>query len=162
MFVTFLHDPMHYTQGYDNVTHLGSIRCFVDSGNWSPFGISLYVNTDAAINPLPGGGFYPAAWYDVASFVISFAWRSRCSFGECDKLHFCWATLPGWHVCVYACCVSGSSRNTPLGCSLRARYCSVSLVNPCVGAFVSQHCGVLLVAACFCGVRGFVKSGSAG
>lgn len=71
MFVTFLQDPTHYTQGYDNVTHLGSIRCLVDSGNWSPFSISLYVNADAAINPLPGGGFYPAAWYNVASFVIS-------------------------------------------------------------------------------------------
>lgn len=71
MFVTFLQDPTHYSQGYDNVTHLGSIRSYVDSGNWSPFGISLYVGADGAIAPLSGSGFYPSVWYDVAAFMVS-------------------------------------------------------------------------------------------
>lgn len=71
MFVTFLQDPMHYVQEYDNVAHMGSIRSFVDSGNWSPFATSLYVGIDEGINPLYDSGFYPSAWYDIAAFVVS-------------------------------------------------------------------------------------------
>ncbi|WP_417303603.1 DUF6541 family protein, partial [Ellagibacter isourolithinifaciens] len=72
MFTSFLGDPSNYMQEYDNVSHLGSIRCFVEAGNWSPFSTSLYAGAaDAAINPLPGGGFYPTAWYNVAAFMVS-------------------------------------------------------------------------------------------
>ena len=72
MFVTFLQDPTHYMQEYDNVSHLGSIRGFIESGDWSPFDTTLYSTAaDAAINPLPGGGFYPTAWYNVATFMVS-------------------------------------------------------------------------------------------
>ena len=72
MFTTFLGDPSNYMQEYDNVSHLGSIRCFVETGNWSPFSTSLYAGAaDAAINPLPGGGFYPTACYNVAAFMVS-------------------------------------------------------------------------------------------
>lgn len=72
MFTSFLGDPSNYMQEYDNVSHLGSIRCFVETGNWSPFSTSLYAGAaDAAINPLPGGGFYPTAWYNVAAFMVS-------------------------------------------------------------------------------------------
>ena len=72
MFVSFLQEPISFAQEYDNVVHLGSIRSFVESGNWSPFGTSLYVgDIDSGLNPLPGTGFYPPAWYDVAAFMVS-------------------------------------------------------------------------------------------
>ncbi len=72
MFVAFLQDPTHYMQEYDNVSHLGSIRGFIESGDWSPFDTTLYSTAaDAAINPLPGGGFYPTAWYNVATVMVS-------------------------------------------------------------------------------------------
>ena len=72
MFVSFLQEPISFAQEYDNVVHLGSIRSFVESGNWSPFGTSLYVgDIDSGLNPLPGTGFYPPVWYDVAAFMVS-------------------------------------------------------------------------------------------
>ncbi len=61
-----------FVQEYDNVHHLGATYGFVLSGDWSPFSTSLYATEEAArINPLPGGGFYPAAWNCVCSFVSS-------------------------------------------------------------------------------------------
>ena len=72
MFAGFLQDPSSYMQEYDNISHMGSIRCFVESGNWSPFNTSLYASAaDAAINPLSGSGFYPTAWYNVSAFMVS-------------------------------------------------------------------------------------------
>lgn len=72
VFCWALGSPDHYAQEYDNISHLGSIQSFVESGVWSPFASSLYSTAaDASINPLPGGGFYPTAWYTVAALACS-------------------------------------------------------------------------------------------
>ncbi len=72
VFCWALASPDHYAQEYDNISHLGSIQSFVTSGVWSPFASSLYSTAaDVAINPLPGGGFYPTAWYTVAALACS-------------------------------------------------------------------------------------------
>lgn len=72
LFVWYLGSPDNYAQEFDNISHLGTIQGFVDSGVWSPFSSSLYATAaDAAINPLPGGGFYPTAWYSVAALAVT-------------------------------------------------------------------------------------------
>lgn len=72
LFVWYLGSPDNYAQEFDNISHLGTIRGFVDSGVWSPFSSSLYATAaDAAIDPLPAGGFYPTAWYSVAALAVT-------------------------------------------------------------------------------------------
>lgn len=71
-FVSFLGDPDSFIQAYDNVHHLGSMRGFLESGNWSPFASTSYATAaDAAIDPLPGTGFYPTAWHTLAALLAS-------------------------------------------------------------------------------------------
>lgn len=72
LFVWYLGSPYSYAQQFDNISHLGTIQSFVNSGVWSPSASSLYSSaSDAAINPLPGGGFYPTAWYSVAALAVT-------------------------------------------------------------------------------------------
>ena len=72
LFMWHLGSPDCYVQEYDNISHLGSIRGFIDSGIWSPFSSSLYATSaDANINPLPSSGFYPTAWYSVAALAVT-------------------------------------------------------------------------------------------
>lgn len=72
LFVWYLGSSDAYAQQYDNISHLGTIQSFVNSGIWSPFASSSYSSAaDAAINPLPGGGFYPTAWYSVAAMAVT-------------------------------------------------------------------------------------------
>lgn len=72
LFVWYLGSPYSYAQQFDNISHLGTIQSFVNSGVWSPFASSLYSSaSDAAINPLPGGGFYPTAWYSIAALAVT-------------------------------------------------------------------------------------------
>lgn len=71
LFVWYLGFPDSYAQQYDNISHLGKVRVFVESGVWSSLSTSLYSPADAALNPLSGGGFYPAAWHSVAALAAS-------------------------------------------------------------------------------------------
>ena len=72
LFVWYLGSADSYAQQFDNISHLGTIQSFVNSGIWSPFSSSLYSSAaDAAIDPLPGGGFYPTAWYSVAALAVT-------------------------------------------------------------------------------------------
>ena len=72
LFVWYLESPDSYAQEFDNISHLGTIQSFVNSGAWSPFSSSLYSSAnDTDINPLPGGGFYPTAWYSVAALAVT-------------------------------------------------------------------------------------------
>lgn len=71
-FVGTLQGPDSFVQAYDNIHHLGTTNGFVASGNWSPFSATLYATTsDAAINPLPGSGFYPTVWNCMAALLVS-------------------------------------------------------------------------------------------
>ena len=54
---------------YDNAFHVGIIRTFLDTGDWSPLGASLYAGTDGY--PEEGvGGFYPAAWHIFTTIIV--------------------------------------------------------------------------------------------
>ncbi len=51
------------SQTFDNVFHLNAVRYIVDSGNASSLRVSGFTSSTGM------GGFYPAAWHDVASLT---------------------------------------------------------------------------------------------
>ncbi len=71
LFVLPLDGPASLVQTYDNVHHFGLVRSFVDSGDWSLLHTSLYLDeAGRAVNPLPGAGYYPAAWHVLCAMVV--------------------------------------------------------------------------------------------
>ena len=51
--------------------HLNVIQSFAQSGRFSTVGVNSYLATqDAAINPVPGGGFYPSGWHALCALVL--------------------------------------------------------------------------------------------
>lgn len=74
-------DPAMPTQAWDNVFHLGTVRAFLDSGDWSFMEVAQYKTpSDLAIDPYPDKRFYPAAWHvytallaDVTSAPVTIA-----------------------------------------------------------------------------------------
>jgi len=73
VFVVGLAEPGSYVQSFDNVHHLGSIRAFVESGDWSSLGAVLYLGSDAAYDPFIEGSFYPSGWHAMAAFLVQCA-----------------------------------------------------------------------------------------
>lgn len=72
MFLLPLDGPGSAVQTYDNVHQFGLIRSFVDSGAWCPIHTSLYLDpASSIIDPVPGSGYYPAAFHVLAAFVVS-------------------------------------------------------------------------------------------
>lgn len=72
MFVGTLDTPQSFVQTFDNAFHLNVIRAFDDSGAWSFLHAGKYLTSDdAAISPLGGAGFYPAAWHVVCVLVMN-------------------------------------------------------------------------------------------
>ena len=67
-------DPAMPTQAWDNVFHFGTVRAFLDSGDWSFLNVSQYkAPIDLSADPFPGGGFYPAAWHVTTALVADVA-----------------------------------------------------------------------------------------
>lgn len=70
MFVKQLSSPDAVLIGRDVAHHLGGVRTFAESQDFSSFGMSLYQSAgDQAINPM-GSGFYPSAWYALCALVV--------------------------------------------------------------------------------------------
>lgn len=73
-----LDGPSSFAQDSDNSFHLSLIRSFVESGNWSSLGVSVYSGMgENQIAPF-GGGFYPAVWHALAAFVCGIAGGDPC------------------------------------------------------------------------------------
>lgn len=70
VFCNTLSSPDCYFQGWDNVTHLATIRTFVRSGNYSPLANNFYLVTDVSPE-VTGTGFYPSAWHELAAMLVS-------------------------------------------------------------------------------------------
>ena len=70
LYLAGLDGPGAYIQSFDNVHHLGSIRAFAESGDYSSLGASMYRAEDAMLDPLADGGFYPSAWHALAATVV--------------------------------------------------------------------------------------------
>lgn len=72
VFVRTFDGPGSFVQEYDNVYHLGVIRTFIESGDWSSLNASLYAGgADTGFAPLNTIEFYPSAWHCVASLIVS-------------------------------------------------------------------------------------------
>lgn len=56
-------DIENISQTFDNVFHLNAVRYIVDTGNASSLRVSGFTSSTGI------GGFYPAAWHDVASLT---------------------------------------------------------------------------------------------
>lgn len=72
LFLRNIPSPDAFTTGIDNLTHLGVIQAFMETGNWSFFGISVYGGE--TFTPPSGStahGFYPSAWHVVAAMIAS-------------------------------------------------------------------------------------------
>lgn len=65
IFVRALDGTECFNETYDNLTHLGLIRSFVESGHYSTFAASLYRDLGTV------GSYYPAAWHMIAAMVAS-------------------------------------------------------------------------------------------
>ena len=68
-FLSALEAPDSFLQEYDSVSHLGTIRAFLESGSWSSAGTALYVD-DSFVPPYPTDSFYPSAWHVLVAMVV--------------------------------------------------------------------------------------------
>lgn len=64
VFVRTLHQPDAYTQLYDNAWHLGIVRRFQETGNYSTL-------TSGELVPTLGSHFYPTGWHSVTALVAA-------------------------------------------------------------------------------------------
>lgn len=73
VFVVSLDGPGSFSQAWDNVHHLGSVKAFLDSGVYSSFTTSSYAAVvDAAENPFVNdSAFYPSAWHCLVAMSAS-------------------------------------------------------------------------------------------
>lgn len=72
IFLSQIQSADAFNQSYDNMFHLGVVRGFLDSGNWSSLEASTFMTAeDIAISPLHiTSGFYPSAWHVVCALVV--------------------------------------------------------------------------------------------
>lgn len=72
-FVRNLDSAASFYQAFDNVHHLNSIRAFLDSGNYSSFNSTLYVDAAGSL-PSPflssTTAFYPSAWHALVAMIV--------------------------------------------------------------------------------------------
>lgn len=72
IFVRNLDGADSFAQTIDSAFHYGTVRAFIDSGNWSSLGASPFTGQEAlAPAYLSSTAFYPAAWHDVVALVVS-------------------------------------------------------------------------------------------
>lgn len=72
-FVRNLDTAASFYQAFDNVHHLNSIRSFLDSGNYSSFNSTFYLESVGSLpSPYLGStsSFYPSAWHGLVSMVV--------------------------------------------------------------------------------------------
>lgn len=71
-FVRNLDSPASMLQEIDNIHHLGTVKAFVETRDYSSFGSTLYATSaDKAIAPFTSTlGFYPSLWHCVAAMVV--------------------------------------------------------------------------------------------
>lgn len=82
----------------DNQINLNVVRAFLDSGQWSTLNVSSYLAAPKSAIPLQelvsGGGFYPAAWYDLVALTSLSTASSVTTASNCVGVSFCIVVLP--------------------------------------------------------------------
>lgn len=70
MYLVPMGSPDAFIVEYDHAFHMNVVQAFLDSGSWSVLEVSKYLTPeDMAIEPLPGGGFYPAVWHILCAMT---------------------------------------------------------------------------------------------
>lgn len=67
-FIKNLDGPSSFFQAFDNGSHFGTIRAYLESGNFSPFG-SVYPLASDTSPFLNSGSFYPSAWHAIVALT---------------------------------------------------------------------------------------------
>lgn len=88
-----LDGPESIVQTYDNVFHYNSIESFIESGLWSILNVDAYLG-DQNVDPLPGAGFYPAAWHIISAFTASALGSSAPLSANTTNFVFCSLIFP--------------------------------------------------------------------
>lgn len=71
VFVYNLDGASSFAQTIDSTHHLGEARSFVQSGDWSSFGSSQYLENEA-ISPFElTSSFYPSGWHCLVALIVS-------------------------------------------------------------------------------------------
>lgn len=75
IFVKNLDGPSSFMQEYDNWYHLGAVRSFMETGNYSSLSPSIYADwrVQGLVEPyVTISGFYPSAWHGIVAMTVSF------------------------------------------------------------------------------------------
>lgn len=73
--VRILGSPLAFSQTYDAVFHLNALRWILDTGNASSFSLTRMIYSEARTS------FYPAAWHDLASLILTTVGRDDVRLG---------------------------------------------------------------------------------
>ncbi|MCI8469191.1 MAG: hypothetical protein HFJ75_06855 [Eggerthellaceae bacterium] len=88
-------DPAMPPQAWDNVFHFGTVRAFLDSGDWSFLNVSQYKTmVDLAADPFPGMRFYPAGWHVATALVADLSGVSVVVAANAVNALFAGAVFP--------------------------------------------------------------------
>lgn len=74
VFVKNLDGPSSFLQEYDNWYHLGAVRSFIETGNYSSLSPSIYADwrLRGLVEPyMTTAGFYPSAWHGIVAMTAS-------------------------------------------------------------------------------------------
>ncbi|WP_165251906.1 DUF6541 family protein [Adlercreutzia sp. ZJ304] len=71
IFVSGLSNPDSVLQAFDNVHHLGVVRTFVETGQWSFLHVAAYGGIPEDMQAIQGWNFYPTIWHMVGAILVS-------------------------------------------------------------------------------------------
>jgi len=73
VYLSSIGSPSGFFCRFDNLTHLNLVQSFLDTGNWSSLGASVYQNLPPSSRAVESAGFYPSAWHDIVALACSAA-----------------------------------------------------------------------------------------
>ncbi len=91
-------DPLLLIQGYDTVAHVGFVRDFLNTENYSSLTVSLYsdVYENGANGPFGSNpaGFYPAGWHILVALAIQLTGADIVIAANAVSIVFCGVVFP--------------------------------------------------------------------
>lgn len=93
LYIASLDEAESIVQTYDNVHQYGVLENFIKSGNWSSLAVSSYAASEG-FNPVPGTGYYPAAWHAMAALIASVSGASTALVSNATNALFAGLVFP--------------------------------------------------------------------
>lgn len=119
-FVRGLDGPASYFQAYDNLSHMGRIKVFVETGNFAPSGNDLFYDLGAASPSTTRlSGFYPSSWHCIAAMLVSLLNISIPMAVNVDNFLFLGLVCPVAS-CLLACVLFAREGRGVLACAVLA------------------------------------------